>query len=184
MLYEDYIVSDCGIRESGNQRVYFCDLLDSNKHQISFALIIQGCVGEKQYSAQYEAIAPHIRVGGLLHCELAWQWHDDHLNLCISGILPVQIMRIGEKDISVENDLNRRWAIGIGEWLRFPGLIHCENDAFVHTNFMNGYPRLSSFTKDSAKGELVWKPKSEPTKSETGRVRKTIAKFLPSLVRA
>lgn len=193
MLYEDYMVTDCGIRDGNNQKVYFCELVGHNNHKINFSLIIQGCVGEKEYNAQYEAVAPHIHVGDLLHCEFAWQWHGFYLNLCLSGLLKARARRIGSYDLGdgvFPHDYlnpNRGYWVTTetyGQWIRFPGLISCGGDSCVHTNFQGSdYPQYSSYRMDSAKGELVWKPKSAGQES-VGRIRKAIGRLIPTFARA
>lgn len=168
MLYGEYVVTDCGIREGNGQKVYFCKLLGFNDHKINFSLIIKGCVGEKEYLAQYESVAPHIHVGNLLYCEFAWRWHSHYLNLCLSGILHAKARGIGAGDTSAMDYINRGrgyWVTAetVGSWVHFPELINCGGDAFVHTNFEKAIPQFSSFDASSVRGELVWKPKSKKT---------------------
>lgn len=193
MLYEDYMVTDCGIRDGNNQKVYFCELVGHNSHKISFSLIIKGCVGEKEYNARYEAVAPHIRVSDLLHCEFAWQWHGFYLNLCLAGLLKARARRVGSSGlgdrVSPEDYLNPNRGYWVttetyGEWIRFPGLISCGGDSCVHTNFQEGaYPQYSSYHTDSAKGKLVWKPKPA-SQGSVGRIRKVMERLIPTFSRA
>ena len=184
MLYEDYMVTDCGLNENSGQTIYFCDLLGLREHKINFNLIIKGCVGEKDYRAKYDAVAPHIQVGNLLHCEFVWQWHDCYLNLCISGFLCLKPYGAGKGEISSRDFLNPNrgyWVHTetVGEWITFPGNIHCGGEAFIRTDFEGPYPRLSAFNSDLSKGELVWRPKQE-----SGRVRRTFERIFPYLARA
>ena len=192
MLYEDYLVTDCGMREGNNQKVYFCELVGHNDHKISFSLVIRGCVGEKEYNAQYEAVAPHIHVGDLLHCEFAYRWHSYNLNLCLSGFIQTKVHRVGSYSLgdTVPPEeyfkSNRGYWVTTevyGQWVRFPGLISFGGDSCIHTNFEGNYPQLSFYQMDSAKGHLVWKPKTvEQEGTNRSRIGKIIGKFIPAFV--
>ncbi|MBI2108688.1 MAG: hypothetical protein HYT93_00705 [Parcubacteria group bacterium] len=171
MLYEDYMVVACGMRESKERSTYFCELVGNSgfggrNHKINFSLIIKGCVGEKEYRAKYDAVMPHIKVGDLLHCEFVWQWHGDFLNLCLSGFIQVKPCRLGSiQNVSAEDFLNpdRGYWVRtkvVGKWVHFPGVIHCGGNAFIPLNLRSGYPQLvDSGYSESAQGALVWKPK-------------------------
>ena len=150
MLYEDYMVTACGIKEGINQKVYFCEMVGINDHKINFNLIIQGCVGEKEYTAKYNAVAPHIHVGDLFRCEFAWQWHNSYLNLCLSGLLPVTVhgvysdglgKEIATKDYFNPNRGYMATTRVTGEWISFPGLISCGGDSSRNRKDREARPR-------------------------------------------
>lgn len=172
MLYEDYLVTDCGIMpadEKSNQEVYFCKMVGRDNHKIGFSLIIKGCVGEAEYRTKYDAVAPNIKVGDLLHCEFAFQWHHSELQLCISGILKSKAVKLVSgipiAEISGADYLNPNrgyWtvAMSVGDWMRFPGLISCDGEAFVHTDFDRTYPQFRDYLDYGKSGALVWQKRS------------------------
>lgn len=193
MLYEEYLVTACGIKEGREWRDYFCELVSRNGHKINFSLIIQGCVGEKEYGAQYEAISPHIHVGDLLQCEFAWQWQYSFFQLCLSGFLPLKVRRINSQDpeevVSPQDHFNSNrgyWTIAVpsGQWIRFLGLITCGGDSCMRANFEGARPELISdpLNPANATGELVWKPKLVKRKNAgTIVMRRIIRKLIPAL---
>lgn len=145
MLYEDFVVMEFGFElgdyhRSSPSKDVNCTLQGADGQKTGFSLRVQGCVGQDSYRRQYGAIMPLLRKGAIWHCYLLHQRHNDHLALCIAGILPKVAYRVsgsglGDAVTAAEYlDRNRGFWVSTrdtGPWTHLPEPICLEGEAYL-----------------------------------------------------
>lgn len=119
MVYKQFVVMNIRterqkISELASQERVVYDFRSSGGEEVSFCLIVAGCVGEEHYRKQYEVIRQYLLPGVRISCRIAYTRREEYFSMGMSSFAV-----LGEG------------SLGISEWVDTPGVIEFYGDAHI-----------------------------------------------------
>lgn len=140
-MSNEFVVRSADTRVHGmgdhSSAIFECELESWHGHKVSFRLMIEGCVGEKEYQAQCAVIAPYMQVGRLLACDIVYRRLDHCFSMALYGFTPIEAMRLDSGSvIDADTYLNPNrgfWTRTVidGPRVLLPGIIDLGGDAYI-----------------------------------------------------
>ncbi len=171
-IYREFAVRTSETRIENDRTTFACHLVSWRNHHVSFELTLKGCVGEKHYQAQYNAISKYCKAGTLLVCSIVYRRRTDAFVMCINqmaAVKPIWTRTGNQIDAVTYFNPNRGfWAHTepVSDWVNIPGVIELsgqsciplvEEDTLPLVEYQYGYDKGLQFGKRPNTAQLVWR---------------------------